>query len=169
LTTPETYWPAATTLSVLAMGLVLLGTTQFTVVGIALERRTNFISVAAWITAIINVSLNFILIPKWGALGSGAATFVTCAALTGFYLYWSQKLHPVPLETRKLLFCLLIVVTAPVLSGYLNSFAWGFWIIGAKILALSFVLFAGFAVRIVKFSDVRSVVDPRLIRLAMRK
>ena len=169
LTTPETYWPAATTLSVLAMGLVLLGTTQFTVVGIALERRTNFISVAAWITAIINISLNFILIPRWGALGAGAATFVTCAALTGFYLYWSQKLHPVPLETKKLLFCVLIVVTAPLLSGFLNSFAWGLWLIGAKLLILSLVVFSGFAARIIKFSDVRSVVDPRVIRLAMRK
>jgi O-antigen/teichoic acid export membrane protein len=169
LTTPETYWPAATTLSVLAMGFVLAGTTQFTPLGISLERRTNLLSVAAWITAIVNFFLNLVLIPKWGALGSGAATFVSYAALTGLYLYWAQKLHPLPLEAKKLSFSLLIVVSAPLFSGFLNSFAWSVWLIAVKALILGLVLLLGFAARIIKFSDIKRVADPRVVRLAVRE
>ena len=169
LTTPETYWPAGTTLSVLAMALVLLGTTQFTILGISLERRTNLVSLAAWITVILNALLNLILIPRWGALGCGMATFITCAMLTGSYLYWSQKIHVLPLETKKLLFSLSIVVTAPLLSGFLNWFTWDVWLVGAKIATLGLVVFLGFATRVVTISDVKSVIDFRAFRLATRK
>jgi O-antigen/teichoic acid export membrane protein len=153
--TPETYWPAATTLSVLAMGLVLLGTTQFTALGISLEKKSNLLSIAAWIAAIVNFLLNLVLIPIWGALGSGAATFAAYAILTGLYLYWAQKLHYLPLETKKLLFSLLIVVSTPFLSALLYSFTWDVWITGIKVLILGLVLLLGFAVRIVKLSDIK--------------
>jgi len=155
VTTPESYWSAATTLSVLAMGLVLLGTTQFTALGISLEKKSNLLSVAAWIAAIVNFLLNLVLIPIWGALGSGAATFAAYAILTGLYLYWAQKLHSLPLETKKLLFSLLIVVSTPFLSALLYSFKWDVWITGIKVLILGLVLLFGFAVRIVKLSDIK--------------
>ena len=155
LTTPEAYWPAATVLSVLAMGLVLMGTTQFTALGISLERRTNLLSTAAWAAAIINFLLNLVLIPEWGALGSGTATLVAYAVLTGLYLYWAQKLHSLPLEARKLLFSLLIVLFAPLFSGFLNSFSWDIWVVMLKLLALGLVLLLGFATRTIKLSDIQ--------------
>ena len=155
LTTPEAYWPAATVLSVLAMGLVLMGTTQFTALGISLERRTNLLSTAAWAAAIINFLLNLVLIPEWGALGSGTATLVAYAVLTGLYLYWAQKLHSLPLEAKKLLFSLLIVLFAPLFSGFLNSFPWDIWVVMLKLLALGLVLLLGFATRTIKLSDIQ--------------
>ena len=155
LTTPEDYWPAATTLSVLAMGLVLMGTTQFTALGISLERRTHLLSVAAWIAAIINLLLNLVLIPEWGALGSGAATFAAYAVLTGLYLYWAQKLHFLPLETKKLLLSLSIVVSAPLFSWFLNALTWDVWLVAIKLLALGLVVFVGFAARIINLSDIQ--------------
>src|SRR5215217_1964859 len=158
--TPETYWPAATTLSVLAMGLVLMGTTQFTALGISLARRTTLLSAASWIAAIVNFLLNLILIPELGALGSGVATFAAYMTLTGLYLYWAQKLHSLPLEAKKLLFSLLIVVSAPLFSGFLNSLAWDVWFIAIKILTLGLVLFFGFAARIIELSDIKRL-SPR--------
>ena len=160
LTTPEAYWPAATTLSVLAMGLVLMGTTQFTALGISLERKTSLLSAAAWIAAIVNFLLNLVLIPKFGTLGSAAATFVAYATLTGFNLYWAQKLHFFPLESKKLLFSLVIVVFAPLLSGFLNASAWDLWVVAVKVLALGLVLFFGFATRVVVFADLKRL-SPR--------
>ena len=96
------------------MGVVLSGTTQITGLGISLENRTRLFAGAAWTTALVNVLLNFLLIPRFGALGAGIATFLSYALLTGLYLYWSQRLHPIPLEISKLLYSagLLFGVTA---------------------------------------------------------
>ena len=102
LLTPREYWTAAPALAPLVMGVVLSGTTQITGLGISLENRTRLFAGAAWTTALVNVLLNFLLIPRFGALGAGIATFLSYALLTGLYLYWSQRLHPIPLEISKL-------------------------------------------------------------------
>jgi O-antigen/teichoic acid export membrane protein len=106
------YWPAAPILSVGAAGMVLYGTTQITALGITLEKRTMLLTAGAWIAAIVNVALNLLLIPRFGALGSAAATLFAYAALTGSFLIWTQRLHPLPLERGKLLYSTLLVAAA---------------------------------------------------------
>ena len=159
LTTPEPYWPAATTLSVLTMGMVLMGTTQFTSLGISLERKSNLLSIATWITAVLNLLLNLVLIPMLGALGAGIATFVSYAVLTGMYMYWTQNLHRLPLETKSLLFSIAVVVLMPPFVGYLNTLPWGAWIVAVKLSACALVLFLAFATRTVKLSDLRKLIQ----------
>lgn len=157
LTTPEPYWPAATILGVLAMSVVLLGTTQFTALGISLSRRSKLLSVAAWANAVVNFGLNLVLIPRLGALGAAVATFVSYTVLTGLYLYWTQKLHSLPIEHKKLLFSLGIVVSVPFLAGLLNSFEWGFWLVVAKMSVACLVLFLGLMTRTVNISDLQGL------------
>jgi O-antigen/teichoic acid export membrane protein len=145
LLTPEPYWPAATVVGILAMGMVLQGTTQITSLGIALERKTHLISYIAWMTAGINLVLNWLLIPKYGALGSGTSIFLSYGVLTGLYLYWTQKLHPIPLEMKKLLliFCFIFVVL--LLSSFINTFSWSPLIFLYKLIFFALLLlFVGF-------------------------
>ena len=144
LLTPESYWPAATIIGFLAMGIVLHGTTQVTALGISLEKKTHLISVAAWITAVINFVLNLLLIPIWGALGSGVAIFFSYAILTGLYLYWTQRLHPIPLEVKKLIFSLCIIFSGLGFSSYLNIVQWSAKVFLYKLLFLALILFLGF-------------------------
>lgn len=144
LLTPESYWPAATIIGFLAMGMVLHGTTQVTALGISLEKKTHLISAAAWLTAVINFVLNLLLIPIWGALGSGVAIFFSYAILTGLYLYWTQRLHPIPLEVKKLIFSLCIILSGLAFSSYLNSVQWSAKVFLYKLLFFTFILFLGF-------------------------
>ena len=153
LTTPEAYWPAADTLGVLTMGVVLFGTTQITVLGISLERKTHLLAVATWTTAAVNVALNWLLIPEWGALGAGAATFISYAVLTGFYLYWTQSLHPIPLALGKLAFSLSLVFFVLILSFFFNSLEWSLQITAAKALICGLVLLVGMMVQGIRVSD----------------
>jgi O-antigen/teichoic acid export membrane protein len=110
LTTPSEYWSAALVMGVVVMGMVVSGTTQITAIGISLARRTSLLSTAAWITAAVNVLLNWLLIPRFGALGAGFATLASFGVLSGLYLYWTQRLHPIPLERAKLLYCAAITI-----------------------------------------------------------
>ncbi len=144
LLTPEPYWPAATIMGFLVMGMVLLGTTQITALGISLERKTHLISVAAWVTAVVNFVLNLLLIPKWGALGSGIAIFLSYTVLTGLFLFWTQRFHPIPLEVKKLIVSFCIILSALAFSSYINSLQWSSMILLSKLLFLGLLLLLGF-------------------------
>jgi O-antigen/teichoic acid export membrane protein len=149
LATPIEYWGAAPMLSLGAAGMVLFGTTQITALGITLEKRTLLLSAGAWLAALANVGLNLLLIPRFGGTGAAVATLFSYAILTGSFLFWSQRLHPLPLEKAKLLYCCLIVAaaaTVPLLfpAGRIDPLA-----IAAKAALLLLALAGGLAVRIV--------------------
>lgn len=150
--TPAEYWPAASVVGAIAMGLVLSGTTQITMVGISLERKTKLLAVSAWATAIVNFLLNWLLIPYWGALGAAIATFLSYGLLTGMLLFWSQSLHPIPLEKSKLIFCVIVVGAMLVLSSYIGRFAWTINILALKFSALTAITLGAFWLRIVDSS-----------------
>ena len=107
LLTPPEYHDAAVPMAVLAMGSVLFGTTQITAVGISISARTHLFTRATWVVAALNVVLNLALIPMAGAAGAAIATVLSYGTLTGLYLYWSQKLHPLPLQGPKFAYSLL--------------------------------------------------------------
>lgn len=118
--TPIEYWSAAPVLSIALAALALEGTTHVTTIGITLERRTIRLTQGAWMAAVTNVGLNVILIPPLGAVGAAVATLFSYAMLTGSFLFWSQRLHPIPLDWLKLLYSLAIVTltaSAPLLFG----------------------------------------------------
>ena len=112
LLTPPAYWPAAQVLPALAVGLVLFGTTQITALGISLNKRTAFLTYGAWMAAATNFLVNLILTPRYGALGAALASLTSYGVLTSSFLFWSQRLHPIPLERGKLLYSLMLAAAA---------------------------------------------------------
>jgi len=151
--TPEGYWKSTNSLSVLSMGIVLAGTTQITAIGISLEQRTNLFSMGSWMTAIVNFILNIILIPRYGAFGASIATFISYAVLSSCYLYWTQKLHPIPLQIKKLSLSALIILVTLLFSFYINGLTWNIQILVTKIIFCCLVMCSGFY--IFKLSDLR--------------
>jgi O-antigen/teichoic acid export membrane protein len=107
--TPEPYWAAADILVVGAAAVAMSGTTQITSLGLTLEKRTVMIALGAWLAAGVNVLLNLLLIPRFGALGSAMATLLSYTFLTGFFLLASQRVHPLPLNHARLGYGLLLV------------------------------------------------------------
>jgi len=154
--TPQGYWKSTNTLSVLSMGIVLASTTQITAIGISLEQRTNLFFICSWITAGINLLLNIILIPEYGALGASIATFISYAVLSICYLYWTQKLHPIPLEIKKLSLSALIILFTLSFSFFINSLEWNIQIFILKIIFCCLVMSSGFY--IFRLSDLRKLI-----------
>lgn len=158
--TPREYWEAAPILSVCAAGIVLYGTTQITVMGISLERRTMLLTWGAWIAAGANVVLNLLLIPHLGALGSAIATLASYGLLTSAFLFWSQRLHPIPLERPRLVYCCAIVALSVAASLALAPMGVGLVPLAIKAAIVLAVLAGAFAV---------GIVDPSLYRQFIRR
>ena len=140
LLTPREYWPASTMMGVVAMGVVLFGTTQVTVLGISLEKKTKLLTYGAWLAALVNFMLNLVLIPAYGALGAAFATLVAYALLTSFFLYWTQRLHPIPLESRKLMYSGFVVIVGLLLPPLIHTSEMSTVLIIGKLLLLGAVV-----------------------------
>jgi O-antigen/teichoic acid export membrane protein len=158
LLTPVAYWQAKSVLGYIAMGLVFYGTTQLTAFGLSIEKRTQLFSVAAWITAAINLVLNLILIPLFKANGAAIASLVSYMSLTGLYLFWTQKLHPIPLEKPKLLLSLSIIILTILLTQFFYLFSWSWPITGGKIVLLSFLCFTGYKFKLIPIQSLLNAI-----------
>jgi O-antigen/teichoic acid export membrane protein len=83
-------------LGMLAYGLVTLFAT-----GIALARSTGRGAALTVVAAVINIGLNFALIPPYGIVGAAVATTLGYGFLAVAYYLLSQSLYPTPYEPRK--------------------------------------------------------------------
>jgi O-antigen/teichoic acid export membrane protein len=84
-------------------GTAALGFGQVAMSEITLSRRTKLFAIYASIAAVLNIGLNFALIPPLGQVGAGIATAVGYLALAILYYRGAQAISRTPYETRKLL------------------------------------------------------------------
>ena len=154
--TPAAYWPASRTASALVFGAVAAGTLQISVLALSIERKTGLIALCSWLAVPLSAAANSLLIPVLGVLGAGFANLLTYAALSASTLFFSQRVHALPLERRKL--GLLVVVGALVLAASLelDGAAGTAAAIGIKVGIVLAVFAVGAFARIVTRSMVRN-------------
>lgn len=123
---PKEYAASALPLAILCFGILLQSTQQVTAIGISLEMKTYLFARLAWIIAFINVGLNYLLIPSYGATGAALATTISYLLLTGSYLYFTQRLHPlfIPWKSLGVLLTLGIVVAAISIMWLATELVW---------------------------------------------
>ena len=85
----------------LAFAAVALGGYIVISIGIGRARRTQFNWVITGIAAIVNVALNFALIPPYGMMGAAAATVAAYTVMFAGMAWWSQRVYPVPYQWRR--------------------------------------------------------------------
>lgn len=102
------YWKSTSTLKVISFGLLFQSTQQITGIGISLEGKTTIFSKLILVTSLLNIGFNYILIPKFGALGAAIATTINHLILTLFYLRKTVKYGHMEIKYDKLIVLLLI-------------------------------------------------------------
>ena len=86
----------------------IIGT--FTMNQISFSEKMIYILPASIISVIINIILNILLIPKFGAVGAACATAVAALFQQLILLYYGMKLYPLPLGKMKLARLYVIVM-----------------------------------------------------------
>jgi len=100
LATPA-YAGAAQLVPIIAVAYLTYLTYPILATGVLLTSRTEYSAYAAIVAALLNLTLNYLLIPKYGALGAAFATALSyLAVLLGIYRP-SRGLYPVPYEWRR--------------------------------------------------------------------
>jgi O-antigen/teichoic acid export membrane protein len=91
------------TVGPLALGTALYGVSTVLTTGLAIVRKTVHLAALAVGAAVLNIVLNFALIPPFGIVGAGLATAAGYGALALSYYWLTQRLYPTPYEPRKVL------------------------------------------------------------------
>ncbi len=90
------YHDAASVVGFLALGYVMVGLQYVAATGPAIVKTTGPAGVAIAAAAVLNIVLNFLLVPVLGKTGAALATLSSQALTPICLFYYSQRLYPIP-------------------------------------------------------------------------
>jgi O-antigen/teichoic acid export membrane protein len=102
----------------LAFAVVVFAGFVVIAIGVGRARRTQFNWVVTGAAAIVNVTLNLILIPHYGMMGAAVATVAAYATMFAGMTWWAQRIYPVPYQWRRV-FTAAGIAVALVVAGKL--------------------------------------------------
>jgi O-antigen/teichoic acid export membrane protein len=133
---------SASVVGPLAFATVSYGAYIVIAIGVGRARRTQFNWVVTGAAAVVNVALNFALIPTYGMMGAAIATVAAYTTMAVGMAWWSQKIYPVPYQWRRVATAALAGVALAAAGKELDV-----GLGGAAVLALAYPLaltFLGF-------------------------
>ena len=104
--------------------------------GINIRKKTGYVLLATLSAAVCNFLLNFILIPFLGLIGAAIATLFSSIVLLGVYLYFGQKLYPIPYRVFRIMLSISLVISSLVLCDWLSGDASVDWYFFTAIFSL---------------------------------
>ena len=80
---------------------------------LTIAEKIKFILPGAFISAVVNIALNFILIPQFATIGAAISTAITGLISQIFLFYYGMKFFPLPIKWRKVvgMYTILILFT----------------------------------------------------------
>ena len=102
----EEYWIAGAIVPVLAITFVFKGIQYIFALGFHYVKQTKYNAYIVLSGVVINIMLNFLLIPVWGLWGAAITTLFSTLVITVLMYRFSQKKYFVSYEIKKFLLCL---------------------------------------------------------------
>ncbi len=125
---PPVYYAAYTAIPFLATGFVFFTSAHVSVVAIMIKNKTVYIMIACWVIAVLNIGLNYLLIPRFGIAGAGAATGISYMLFAGSYALISRRLWPVGYPGKLIALLLIVPLIAVSLIALIASYGPGIFV-----------------------------------------
>jgi O-antigen/teichoic acid export membrane protein len=149
------YWGGLSIVPIVLMAYVFTGAYVNFVVGVYLEKKTKYLPYATGAGALVNVVVNFALIPKFGITGAAIATLLSYVVMAIGIYFPSQRLYHVEYEWGRLSRVVLAacaIVVAVLLLGLQPASAFG---IGVKLGATALFVLLVVVLKIFDAADIR--------------
>lgn len=110
------YWLAYTIVPYIILGYIFSGAKSILNLGLYLKKKTKYIAYNTIGAAVLNIGLNFILIPKYKMIGAAVATVISFIALYLVTYFIANRFYKIPYENMKLLKMLVLAIVLFFLS-----------------------------------------------------
>lgn len=141
----EEYWEAAPVVPLILLSYLFYGTYVNFIVGMYIKKKTKPIPYVTGFAALINIILNFILIPRFGMMGAAWATLCAYISMALALFVLNKRVYPIEYEQLRIIKIGVAAGIVYVLSFFISSSS-----IGLE-LALKSVLLVGFCVLLIGF------------------
>jgi O-antigen/teichoic acid export membrane protein len=158
----KSYLPAYEVVPIILFAYVFFGMSMISSLGMYLTSKTTYVAIITIISAIINIVLNFLLIPIYGILGAAINTFIAFVILYFLSLFVSNKFYKIKFESLRLLLIFVVSLLLMIISYLIKMES--FW----ENLILKFSLILGFPL-ILYFTSFYQVSEVRTIRAIIKK
>lgn len=115
------WFAALPVVPLIAFAFVFQAAYFLTNIGISIGKKTKYYPLITGASLLISISLNLILIPKFGAYGAGITAIISYAAMAWLALIYGQRFYKIPWEWRRLALIFSVSATAVILSFQANS------------------------------------------------
>ena len=127
---PVSYHGQSLIISIVALSTVFSSIFVVFNLGMTLQRKTWLAFIAVLFSALLNVGMNIVLIPLYGATGAAIATLVAYIALALVSYLFNQRIYPVPFEVGLFLVALGIAIVlyfadSRLVQGQSDVIVWG--------------------------------------------
>lgn len=116
--------PGSAAIPLLVLSNLLGGFGEIPQIGLHKAKKPLAISVISALAALLNVLLNWILIPSYGFLGAAGATCVSQALRIASLGFYSQLLFPIPFEAGRLAKATAVFAGVYLLGTATDTFSW---------------------------------------------
>ena len=99
----EEFWESWVIVPLITFSYLQHGLGNFLGLGIGLMKKSYHLSGLVLISAIVNIGLNFLFVPRWGLLGAAFATMISYAVWNCLKAYYSAEFYGVRFEMWRLL------------------------------------------------------------------
>jgi O-antigen/teichoic acid export membrane protein len=96
------FWSGLPVVPVVTLGYLFNGLYFVMLAPLMLDKRTVAVSAATWAGALVNLALNWLLIPRLGMMGAAWATLAAYAAMAAAVWALGRASRPVPYEWKRL-------------------------------------------------------------------
>jgi O-antigen/teichoic acid export membrane protein len=118
------YWAASTIIPLLAFSAVLDSASRVLNIGITLHRRTVYAPAVTTAALLLNIALNFLLIPPYGIVGATLSTLISYIAFCALRFWVSNLFFKVRYEWKRVFIATIIgaiLIAAFYLLDYLRE------------------------------------------------
>lgn len=127
ITLREEYWGAIPVVPLFVLYYLFVATGKGVNVGLMTERKAYWNPIVVTAAAIVNIALNFVLIPRYGMIGAAWATVIAYAFMNWFRWYMSTRFHPIAYEWKRIvkmvalaLGMYALIVSLPMPNAYVS-------------------------------------------------
>ena len=117
------YWLAYQVVPYIILAYIFSGARAVANLGLFLKSKTPYIAYNTIGAAVLNIGLNFILIPKYMMMGAAVATIISFIALYFVTYFVANRFYKIPYENLKLLKMLILASVLFFLSTLSSDFS----------------------------------------------
>lgn len=107
------------------------------------SKKTWYLPIITWSSAILNISANFILIPRYGYLSAAFDTFLSYFLMASICLFIARKLYPVNYEYRRWIVLVITTILLVVLVYIRPNLSIGWDLMYSMVLLVTWPIILG--------------------------